>query len=131
MLVGWSAMQGLVAVALLVLLVGWGSGLGVSDEQLRSIAFAGLCGAVVVLVLINRAFATALVQRPRFNPTLALILLLVAGTLALLFGSPFFADLFRFALLDPRALVAVPAMMAALYLLLALLKRRFRRSLSA
>ena len=130
-LVGWSAVQGIVTLVALIALLLWARAAGMETGELRSVVFAGLVAAVVVLVFVNRAFGrTRLPSRSHFNLPLALILLIVSGMMALLFGTPFVAELFRFTLIPLPGLGAILVMALALFWLLHFAKRRFHRALA-
>ncbi|UIJ46308.1 cation-translocating P-type ATPase [Sphingomonas cannabina] len=118
-LLGWSLVQGLVALTAVVGLLLWDHGHGVDEETLRAATFIALVAAVLALVLVNRSFSASLVTALR-RPSLALVVVaaLVVSVLALAQLVPGVGQLFGFAPLTMReALVAVGVGVAVLVLL--------------
>ncbi len=127
-LIGWSLLQGLVALALLIGLAAWTSHLALAEA--RTGMFAALVGAVLVLVVANRTFAaTGGIRSIGRNVPLAILLAAGLAFFGLLFGVPAIAGLFRFALLDGAGLLAVIVLGAVLLAVLSLAKLRFRAAL--
>lgn len=130
-LVGWSVLQGMTALVLLILLVIWYGRVGSDDIMTRSVAFSGLVLAVLVLVFVNRAFGMpAIGKRLKHNAPLAIIVALVVGTLTLMFGVPGIASIFRVTPLGWTELLAVLTAACGLFGLLSLSKQRFHNALS-
>ncbi|MEZ5736122.1 MAG: cation-translocating P-type ATPase [Novosphingobium sp.] len=130
-LLGWSALQGGLALALLLALATWANLSGMGEEVVRTTCFAGLIVAVVALIFANRSFSTAAIDhRKGHNLALIVILGLVALIFGLVFLSPTVAGLLHFAVLKFAGLEAVAILAVALIVLLTLSKRMFRRTLT-
>lgn len=120
-LVGWSVLQGGMALAVTggLTLYFWQS--GVAEEQLRSSAFFALVLAIAGLILVNRRYSASIAAAfGRANPALAIVL----GTVALVLlatqlVAPI-AGLFRFA---PVGLSGMGAILLAGLAMLVLLER--------
>ncbi len=126
-LLSWSAVQGLLALGLLLALAWWANHTGAPEPVIRATCFAGIIAAVLALVFANRSFARAhLGWSHRHNWPLIVILGLVAAVFTGIFLIPQVAGLFHFATLDGEGVQAVAVMAAALVLLLALAKRHYR-----
>jgi Ca2+-transporting ATPase len=81
-LIGWSVLQGLLALAVTGAVFLWCAWRGMPDDETRALTFFSLVTSIVGLILVNRSFSTSLitaVRRP--NPTLALI---VVGVILIL-----------------------------------------------
>ena len=118
-LVGWSVIQGSVALAVTggLTLYFWDFGLG--EEQLRSAAFLALVLGITSLILVNRRFSASLsAALIRFNPALGIVLGIVAIILlATQFVTPV-ADLFNFARVGPGQMMMIAlASVASLFIL--------------
>lgn len=87
LLVAWSLLQGGLAFAAVggVFLSGYWQGLPEGD--VRALAFFSLVAVIVSLIFVNRSFSSSIVEAMvRQNRTLGLVLLAVAGMLALVTG---------------------------------------------
>ena len=97
-LVGWSAVQGGIALALtggLAWLL-WQS--GIAAEQLRAAAFLALVAVIAGLILVNRRYSASLAAAlGRANPALAIVMGVVAVIMLATQFIPPIADLFGFA----------------------------------
>jgi len=123
----WSALQGVIALSLLLVLASWANLSGMEEEQVRATCFAGLIAAVMVLVLVNRSFhGGPKGYRSGHNTTLAIIFGVAIAVFGLLFFVPPVADMIHVAVLDGRGVAAVALVAAVLAGLLTLAKRRFR-----
>lgn len=83
-LVGWSVVQGGIALAILGAILLAFAGAGVAEGELRGTVFFALVGIILSLVLVNRSFSASIVTallRP--NIAFAAVALLVALVLAL------------------------------------------------
>ena len=100
---------------------------GTDEATLRSIAFAGLVTAVLVLVWVNRGFALAARGR---NAPLAILFTVAAIFFTMLFAVPQVAGLFQLSPLHRGGVVAVALLALALLAVLMLAKRRFRGALA-
>jgi len=93
----WSLFQGacaLVIVAGIFLVALWR---GMPEPEVRALTFFSLVVAIVTLIFVNRAFGASLIvalRRP--NPSLALVVAIVAGVLTLSLAWPFAQGLFLF-----------------------------------
>jgi len=97
-LVGWSAVQGGIALALtggLAWLL-WQS--GIAAEQLRAAVFLALVAVIAGLILVNRRYSASLAAAlGRANPALAIVMGVVAVIMLATQFIPPIADLFGFA----------------------------------
>lgn len=95
---GWSAVQGGIALALtggLAWLL-WQS--GIAAEQLRAAAFLALVAVIAGLILVNRRYSASLAAAlGRANPALAIVMGVVAVIMLATQFIPPIADLFGFA----------------------------------
>jgi Ca2+-transporting ATPase len=129
-LIGWSLLQGglaLLAVAGIFLL---GLRNGLPEDQARALAFFSLVLSLVSLILVNRSFSASLItalRRP--NPALFWIVLVVAAVLALSLAVPALSALFRFGPLHPDDLALSLAAGAVVLVLLEILKPLWRTRL--
>ncbi len=126
-MLAWSVLQGVTAAALLLLLVAWQVARGVPAAELRSINFAALAAAVVVLVETNRSFAPSRFGAGRNTPLLAIIAA-VAVILTALFEIHPLAQLLGLSVLGPGGIVSAAAAAMLLFASLRLLKPRFART---
>jgi Ca2+-transporting ATPase len=127
-LLAWAVLQGSVSLAMLLGLTLWAMDhAGGSIEEMRSIVFAGLMAAVLVLVAINRAFrVSGSLSRARRNLPLVVIVGLAVLASVLMFEVPMVAGLFGFTMLDGAGLVAVAILTLGLLATLGLFKRPLR-----
>ena len=92
-------------------------------------SFAGLVASVLVLVVTNRTFsAVGGLRGIRRNAVLAAIMAFVIAFFLLVFEVPAIAGLFRLAMLDGRAMLAIGLLSIMTGGTLALLKWRLRIS---
>jgi Ca2+-transporting ATPase len=96
-LASWSLLQGMVALAALAVVLLAGMGRDMQDEELRALMFTSLVLINASLILVNRSFASSLVNAVR-RPNLFLWLLLapVAMLLTIALTWPPAMQLFRF-----------------------------------
>ena len=127
----WAALQGSAALVLLLGLAGWANLSALSEDAVRATCFAGLIVSVFVLVLANRSFRDGLALRPRKGHNLALFVIftLASTVFAMLFLSPVIAGLLGFVALSEQGGIAIILVAAALAILLAVTKGRFRAGL--
>jgi Ca2+-transporting ATPase len=96
-LVGWSVLQGVVALALTGGLSWYFWQSGMAEEQLRSSAFVAIVVAVVGLILVNRRYSASIIAAfGRVNRALAVVFGAVALILLATQVAPPVAGLFRF-----------------------------------
>ena len=96
-LIGWSLLQGLFALALLALIYLGALQRGMPEAEVRALTFFSLVLIIASLILVNRSFSASLIaalRRP--NRALALVLFGVALMLGLTLLWPFASGLFRF-----------------------------------
>ncbi len=96
-LVGWGVLQGLCALAIVATIYLVALAKGMPEAEVRALAFFSLVMTIVGLILVNRSFGTSLARallRP--NPTLVLVLAVVASILCVSLLWPWARDLFRF-----------------------------------
>ena len=96
-LVGWGVLQGLCALAIVATIYLVALAKGMPEAEVRALAFFSLVMTIVGLILVNRSFGTSLARallRP--NPTLVLVLAVVASILCVSLLWPWARELFRF-----------------------------------
>jgi Ca2+-transporting ATPase len=129
-LLKWAAVQGLIAMSLLIGLAAWANWSGMDARYVRSTCFAGLIVTVLALVFANRVFKAAPEHATRKRNVPLLMILAVA---ALIFGAVFLlpsvAGLLHFAVLNARGLAGIGILAVVLALLLTMAKRGFRDAL--
>ncbi|MCJ2179063.1 cation-translocating P-type ATPase [Novosphingobium album (ex Hu et al. 2023)] len=129
-LLGWSALQGIVALIGLIALAGWAQFTSMDDAHFRSTCFAGLICAVLVLIIVNRSFRSGIsMHRSGHNLTFAVIMACITVIYALLFLVQPVADLFHFAVLKGDGIAEVAAMTVVMAVILTLAKRRFAKAI--
>lgn len=118
-LVGWSVLQGVMALALTGGLTWYFWQAGMAEAQLRSSAFFALVLAIAGLILVNRRYSASIAAAlGRANPALAMVIGAVAVVLLATQLVPAIAGLFRFAPVDLASMgMIVLAAMAMLVLL--------------
>ena len=118
-LIGWSIVQGALALMAVTAVLLWFDRSAAGDAEVRATVFFALVGAILSLVLVNRSFSASLTSA-LLRPNLALVavVLAVGAVLALAELAPPIAELLGFARLDRSNSVAVLA--AALLVLLVL-----------
>ena len=123
----WSALQGGIALALLLGLAAWANTSDMTEDRARATCFAGLVAIILVLVLINRSFRAGNgAHRSGHNITLAVILGIAILVFPLMFLVQPVADLVHFAVLDGRGMLAVAIVTALTAGLLTATKMLFR-----
>lgn len=129
-LLGWSALQGVVALAGLIALAAWTQFSGMDDAHFRSTCFAALICAVLVLIVVNRSFRSGIgVHRSGHNLTFAVIMGFITVLYALLFLVEPVASLFHFAVLKGDGIAEVVVMTVVMAGVLTLAKRRFVKAI--
>ena len=128
----WATLEGLVALAAVMLALGLGLWLKSDMPELRALAFATLVLANVGLILINRGLGNPLSEvLARPNPS---FWILVGAALSILAAALFWAPariLFEFGALNGWALATSLAAGVVLFALFETAKRAFARSASA
>ena len=104
----WSLLQGALVLSVTGTIFVLATGYGLSTDQVRGMTFAALIFGIVALILVDRSRSSSiLIAITRPNRALAIVLLIVAGVLAVtMFWQPAL-DLFRFAALE-QAFLAIP-----------------------
>ena len=98
--IAWSTFQGIAALALPVTVYLLAIRSGMSENEVRAIAFFALVTAIIALIFVNRSFSASFIaafRRP--NPALIIVLVAVFTILGLTLRWPFARNLFRFGLL--------------------------------
>ncbi len=129
-MVGWSAMQGIVAALAIgsVTLYGWLGGM--EADRVRTIAFLSLVLGVLGLVLVNRSYSASVVRAVlRPNLPLAVVAGVVFAILAVSQVAAPVAELFRFAPASGSDLALVAATGLASLVLLEMVKPLWRKRL--
>jgi Ca2+-transporting ATPase len=96
-LIGWSLLQGALALALVATIFVVASSRGMPEREVRALTFFSLVVTIVSLIFVNRSFSASLgaaLRRP--NPALAWVLMAVATMLGLTLLWPLASSLFRF-----------------------------------
>ncbi len=129
-MIGWSVLQGLLALGAVAAMLAFGLARQMPVEQLRALLFLTLVSCNVGLIFVNRSFSASLLTA-LLRPNRALWVLLggVAAVLGLALAWPPARALFGFALPDAVALAAALCCCVALVLGLELLKPLWRRAL--
>ena len=123
-LIGWSLLQGALAFALVALVFLLALHRGMPEDEVRALTFFSLVLTIVSLIFVNRSFSASLSAAfRRRNGALAVVLLIVAGVLALSLLWPFASSLFRFGPLHLDDLAITVAAGALVLVILELLKR--------
>ena len=108
--IGWSLLQGLVALGAVALVYLAAPVWNLTPDQTRTVTFAALVACIVALILVNRVDRASVLQAlGRRNRTLGFVLAIVAAMMALVIGLPAARDLMGFALPQP-AWLAIPAL---------------------
>ncbi|AIT81887.1 ATPase (plasmid) [Novosphingobium pentaromativorans US6-1] len=130
-LLGWSLLQGFLALSAILLLAAWANHGAIPTGSVRSTCFAGLIVAVLALVLANRSFRSlASGGKAGHNLPLAIIMGLVIAIFSAIFLSPPVASLLGFSALQPLGMQAVGVTALLLGAALMLAKLRFRAVLA-
>ncbi|HXJ00523.1 MAG TPA: cation-translocating P-type ATPase [Micropepsaceae bacterium] len=130
-LIGWSLLQGAFVFLVVAAIFLGGIARGMTEPDVRALAFVSLVVTIVSLILVNRSFSTSLmtgIGRP--NRALVLVLVVILATLSVTLAWPFASTLFRFGPLhmDDLALTfgAGAFVMVALEILKPLWRERLR-----
>jgi Ca2+-transporting ATPase len=130
-LLGWSFLQGGVALALAGGLAWHFAQSGMAEDQLRSSAFVALVVAVVGLILVNRRYSVSIAAAfQRISPALALVLGAVAAMVLATQSAPPIRALFRFAPASPADIGVILLAGAAMLVLLERLKPGWSKRLA-
>jgi Ca2+-transporting ATPase len=107
-MLGWSLFQGWIAFVLLAAIAVFASYAGMAEADMRGLTFFSLIGAVIVLILVNRAFDTSLLHAlTRGNTALRYVLAAIVAIAAVIMAVPVLRGLLRFGPLDGRDLAIV------------------------
>ena len=131
-LIGWSLVQGVVALLVVVVIFLGALGLGMAEAEVRALTFFSLVLTIVSLIFVNRSFTTSLLtalRRP--NPALTWVLLAITAILGLTLLSPWARELFRFGPLHPVDLAVTLGAGVVVLVVLEALKPRWRNRLAA
>ncbi|MEP7156952.1 MAG: cation-translocating P-type ATPase, partial [Betaproteobacteria bacterium] len=127
-LIGWSLLQGILALALLAIVFVVALRQGMHEDEVRALVFFSLVMSIVGLIFVNRTYSASLVttfRRP--NAALIWVLLVVATSLALTLLWPFARGLFRFGPLHLDDLSLTLGVGILLIVVLEWTKARWRR----
>jgi P-type Ca2+ transporter type 2C len=130
-LIGWGLVQGVCALVFVAAIFLVASSRGMAEDEVRGLTFFSLVLAIVALIFVNRSFSASLLTAIR-QPSTALILVLigVAGMLALTLAWPLARELFRFAALPTADLALALGAGVGVLVVLELLKPIWRRRLA-
>jgi Ca2+-transporting ATPase len=131
-LIGWGALQGVLAFAMAGAMFVFALGNGMPDDEVRALTFVALILGVFSLILVNRSFSSSLklaVVRP--NMALLSILLVVCTMLGLCLSVPILRELFQFGVLHLDDLALTTGAALLILVALELLKRLWRVRLAA
>jgi Ca2+-transporting ATPase len=104
-LVGWSVLQGAVALVVVAAIYLVALGRGMPEEQVRALTFFALVASIVALIFVNRSFGASLVKALRRpNAALAWCLIVVMLLLGVTLLWSWASTLFRFAAPPPGEL---------------------------
>jgi Ca2+-transporting ATPase len=96
-LVGWSVLQGLIALALVTGLFVAALGRGMPETEARALTFFALVLSIVGMIFVNRSFSASIVTAfRRHNTALRWVLLVVTVMLAVTLLVPAVRQMFRF-----------------------------------
>ena len=127
-MIGWSLLQGAVALLVVAIIFVVAIGRGMPEAEVRALAFFSLVVTIVSLIFVNRSFGASLVtalRRP--NRTLSLMLLAVVTMLSLTLLWPFARELFRFGPLHADDLAVTVGAGIGVLVLLEVLKFPYMR----
>jgi Ca2+-transporting ATPase len=129
-MVSWSALQGIIGLAVIVAMLMWALARGMVEEEARALCFVMLVGLNVMLIFVNRTFAASLLSSfARPNRLLSVGLGIVAALLALILGWPVARAFFALGPLHAEDLAACAAGFAIALGLLQIARRGWRRRL--
>ena len=129
-LIAWSVLQGAVAFALVAGILVVARYNGISDTEIRALAFFSLVLTILGLVFVNRSFsASVITAMKRRNPALRWVLIAVATMLSLTMLVPAVRELFRFGPLHLDDLAVTLGAGVAVLVLLDLTKPIWRKAL--
>ncbi|CAL4869401.1 Calcium-transporting ATPase 1 (plasmid) [Asticcacaulis sp. MM231] len=96
-LIGWSVLQGVVALLIVAAIFIVGLRLGMAESEVRALAFFALILSIFALIFVNRSYsASILTALKQPNQVLVYVLSAVLAMLSLTLLWPFARDLFRF-----------------------------------
>ncbi|OGT57229.1 MAG: ATPase [Gammaproteobacteria bacterium RIFCSPHIGHO2_12_FULL_63_22] len=131
-LIGWSLVQGTVALLVVVVIFLGALRFGMPEAEVRALTFFSLVLTIVSLIFVNRSFTTSLLtalRRP--NPALLWVLLAISAILGLTLLSPWARELFRFGPLHVDDLALGLGAGLVVLVVLEVLKSRWRDRLAA
>jgi Ca2+-transporting ATPase len=127
-LIAWGLLQGIVAFAFVAAIFLSASWRGMSETEVRALAFFSLVLTIVSLIFVNRSFGASLVAAfARPNLALVLVLFVVVSILGLTVLWPVVRDLFRFGPLHGDDMAVTVAAGAGALIILELLKPVVRK----
>jgi P-type Ca2+ transporter type 2C len=131
-LLGWSVVQGLVALALTAGIFVVALEQGMAEAEVRSLTFFALVMSIVGLIFVNRSFSTSIATAlTRRNAALRWVLLVVAAMLGATLLIPFVRRLFRFGPLHADDLAVTLAAGLLVLVILEAVKPLWRRGLAS
>jgi len=99
-LIGWGALQGVLAFAVAGAMFVFALSHGMPDDEVRALTFVALILCILSLILVNRSFSSSLkLAVVRTNMALLSILFVVFAMLGLCINVPTLRELFRFGVL--------------------------------
>ena len=126
-LVGWSVLQGAIALAAVAAIYLSALGRGMPEDEVRALTFFSLVTTIVALIFVNRSFGASLVKALRRpNAVLAWCLFAITGLLSVTVLWPLARGLFRFAPLSLDGLAITLGGGVAVLVLLESIKRVWR-----
>ncbi len=127
-LVGWGALQGFFAFAIVATIYLVALGRGMPDAEVRALAFFSLVMTILALILVNRSFGASLwgaLSRP--NLSLVFVLAVVVAISAIVLLWPAASELFRFGTLHADDLAVTLGAGVTMIAILELVKYAYLR----
>jgi len=129
-LLGWSVLQGGVALALTAGIFLMALNRGMPENEVRSLTFFALVLCIIGLIFVNRSFSASLVTAfRRRNAALRWVLLVVTAMLGVTLVLPFAQRMFRFGPLHPDDLAVTVMAGLATIMILEFLKPHWQKRL--
>ncbi|MGH8310730.1 MAG: cation transporting ATPase C-terminal domain-containing protein, partial [Steroidobacteraceae bacterium] len=131
-LVGWSVVQGAVALTLVTTVALAAMRRDMPHEEIRALVFVSLVALNVGLVFVNRGFGASLrALLERSNAALWVGVAITSGVLAIILAVPSLRGFFGLGPLHTDDLMAAAAVATVLLIVLQLVKRRWGSRLAA
>lgn len=129
-LVGWSLLQGVLALAVVAAVYLLAMLLPVPAEEVRTLAFVTLVGANIALIFVNRTYSSSLRALWRPNPMLAWGLGIATTLMATILAWPALREFFGLGQIHVRDFALILAAVFGLLLVLEVTKRAWRKRLA-